>query len=274
MLDASIRLHLLPPKFLTRSYRWLRLRLPQPWSRMVGQLAYLPKLISGQSDARRDFGEEPIIERLAAGREPLERIGVGLSERVVEIPWVLRRLAAGQGSRVLDIGTAFSPMVYKRLLIRQPHTVEVADLAEVDIPGVSSHVADVRRLPFAADSFDVAVCVSTLEHVGMDNTQYNVESGGAGDVNALRELGRVARLVLVTVPAGADQDLGSHRQYAPGTFRRVVEQAGLTVERLDVFAHDPVSGWAPAEEDSVGSRTYGKGAVAAAASICAELSRR
>ena len=257
-----------------RSFRWLRLRLPQPWSKMIGQLAYLPKILSGHGDTRRDFGEEAIIERLAKGRAPLERVGVGFSERVVEIPWVMRRLAGGRGSRVLDIGTAFSPMVYKRLLLRQPHTVEVADLAEVDIPGLSSHVADVRRLPFAADSFDVAICVSTLEHIGMDNTQYSVESGGAGDVSALRELGRVARRVLVTVPAGADQDLGSHRQYAPATFRRLVQRSGLAVERLDVFAHDPRSGWAPAAEDSVESRSYGKDAVAAAASICAELSSR
>jgi hypothetical protein len=241
---------------------------------MIGQLAYLPKLASGHDETRREFNEEPIIERLAVGRQPLEGVGVGLSERVVEIPWVMRNLAGSTGRRVLDIGTAFSPGVYKRLLVRQPHTVEVADLAELDLPGLSSHVADVRCLPFATDSFDVAICVSTLEHVGMDNAQYNVESGGGDDVEALRELGRVAASVLVTVPGGADADLGSHRQYAPSTFRRLVALAGLDVEQLDVFAHDPVDGWRPTEESSVENRTYGNGAVAAAASICAELRRR
>jgi Methyltransferase domain len=264
----------LPSGSLTRSYRSLRLRLPQPWSRRVGQLAYLPKLLSGHSETRREFAEEAVIERLAAGREPLQGIGVGLSERVVEIPWVLRQLSDAKGLHVLDIGTAFSPMVYKRLLVGQPHVVEIADLAEADIGDLRSHVADVRDLPFATDSFDVAICLSTLEHVGMDNTQYNVESGGGGDVDGLRELGRVARRVLVTVPAGGDENMGWQRQYAPRTFRRVVEEAGLAVERLDVFAHDPVGGWSPAGEDSVGGRTYGQGAVAAAASICAALTRR
>ena len=80
-------------------------------------------------------------------------------------------------------------MVYKRLLVRQPQVIETADLAAVEIPGLVSHVADVRALPFAANSFDVAICLSTLEHVGMDNTQYAIESGGAGDVAALAELG-------------------------------------------------------------------------------------
>lgn len=271
---ASIRLQRLPSNLATRSYRRLRLRLPQPWSRRVGQLAYLPRLIGGHQETRREFTEELLIERLASDDEPLELLGVGLSERVIEIPWVLRRLAAARAGRVLDIGTAFSPMVYKRLLVRQPHAVEVADLAEADIVGLKTHIADVRDLPFAVDSFDIAICLSTLEHVGMDNAQYKIESGGGGDVDALRELGRVARRVLVTVPAGADADMGWQRQYAPATFRRVAAQAGLTVERLDVFSHDPVVGWAPAEEDSIGGRTYGQGAVAAAASICAELSRQ
>ena len=261
----------MPPTLLTRSFRRLRLTLPQPWSMRFGQLAYLPKLASGHEETRREFTEEALIARLALGREPLERVGVGLSERVVEIPWVIRHLADSGSGTVLDIGTAFSPMIYKWLLVRQPQRVEIADLAEVDILGLQSHVADVRSLPFAPASFDLAICLSTLEHIGMDNTQYGIESGGGGDVEALRELGRVARVVLVTVPAGRDENMGWQRQYSPGRFRRVVEESGLAVERLDVFAHDPLSGWAPTEEDSVENRTYGEGAVAAAANICAEL---
>lgn len=264
----------MPPASLTRPYRWLRLRLPQPWSRRFGQLAYLPRLARGHVPTRREFEEEPLIERLALGREPLVGIGVGLTERVIEIPWVLRSLHGDGGTRVLDVGTAFAPMIYKWLLARQPYVVEVADLNETHIPGVTSHVADVRTLPFARDSFDVAMCISTLEHVGMDNTNYNIESGGPGQVDALRELGRVARRVLVTVPAGSDKDLGWARQYAPRSFRGVVEEAGLAVERLEVFAHDPATGWIPAEENSVEGCTYEQGVVAAAAVICAELSPR
>ena len=32
--------------------------------------------------------------------------------------------------------------------------------------------ADLRELPFADESFDTIVCVSTLDHVGMDNSAY------------------------------------------------------------------------------------------------------
>jgi hypothetical protein len=259
---------------LRHLYRWARLRLPQPWSRRLGQLAYLPRLATGHRDTRRAFAEERVIEPLVRGRLPLESVGVGLSERVVEIPWVLRRLADLPAARILDIGTAFSPAVYQHLLVRLPQEVETADLARTDIPGLHSHVADVRRMPFAADAFDVAIAISTLEHVGMDNDIYGVASGGGDDVTALRELGRVAPTVLVTVPAGADANMGWQRQYQPSTFRRVVEQAGLTVAHLDVFVHDPARGWTAADDEhSVADRQYGRGAVAAAAVICAQLTR-
>jgi hypothetical protein len=240
----------------------------------LGRLAYAPRLARGHEETRREFAEEAVIERLAGGAQPLEGIGVALSERVVEIPWVLRRLPAAPRERILDIGTAFSPVVYKRLLVRQPHQVEVADLARAHVPGLTSHVADVRSLPFEQDSFDVAICLSTLEHIGMDNEQYDIQSGGDGDVSALRELGRVARVVLVTVPAGVEANMGWQRQYSPDAFRRAVDAAGLSVVHMDLFAHDPQRGWSPAREGEVADRTYGEGATAAAASICAELTRR
>ncbi len=265
----------MPARLAKQSFRRIRLRLPQPWSKRFGQLVYLPKLAAGHEPTRRTFTEEALIDRLAGSQEPLAGVGAGLSERVIEIPWVIRSLApAAESLRVLDVGTAFAPDAYKWLLVRLPHTVEVVDLADAAIPGVENHVADVRELPFAANSFDVATCISTLEHIGLDNDQYGIQSGGEGDVQALRELGRVARRVLVTVPAGRDANMGWQRQYAPATFRQTVAQAGLEVERLDVFAHEPGSGWTPAEETSVESRTYGRGAVAAAANICAELRRR
>jgi len=254
-------------------YRRLRLRLPQPWSRWFGHLAYAPQLLRGHADTRRAFAEEAAIERLISSGGPLEGVGVGLSERVVEVPWALRRLSDDDSARILDVGTAFAPVVYQRLLVRLPHTVELADLADADLPGLESHRVDLRELPFETDSYDVAIAISTIEHIGMDNEKYQVASGGGGDLTALRELGRVARRVLVTVPAGSDEDLGWQRQYAPGSFRAIAAQAGLRVTALEVFAHDPGRGWSPVEETAIGSRHYGEGSVTAAAVICAELTR-
>lgn len=247
--------------------------MPQPWSVRLGRAVYLPKLLARHEPTRRTFDEERLIEHLVDNPgTPLKRLGAGLSERVIEIPWSLRALERTERRlRILDVGTAFAPTAYKRQLIRLPHAVEAVDLARARLPGISAHVADVRNLPFADAHFDFALCISTLEHIGLDNAHYGVESGGDGDLRTLRELGRVARRVLVTVPAGHDANMGWQRQYAPATFRSIVEQAGLVCDSLDLFRHDSQDGWVPADEAAVAASSYGCGAVAAAACICAEL---
>ena len=55
--------------------------------------------------------------------------------------------------------------------------------------------ADVRKLPFPERSFDQVLLVSTLEHIGADNTVYGLDAESDGDarVEALRELKRVLR---------------------------------------------------------------------------------
>ncbi|HEX4034138.1 MAG TPA: class I SAM-dependent methyltransferase [Solirubrobacteraceae bacterium] len=254
-----------------RAYRRLRLSLPQPWSALLGAVSYSPKLLAGDAETRRELVEERLIERLLADGQPLEGIGAGLSERVVEVPWAMRAVARDPAARILDAGTAFAPMVYKRLLVRLPQDVELVDLADAELPGLRSHIADLRSLPLETKSFDAALCISTLEHVGMDNAQYGVASGGRGDVTALAELGRVARRVIVTVPGGADADMGWQNQYSPATLRRIAAEAGLSVARLEAFAHEAGAGWSPVSEDGVTAREYGAGSVKAAAVLCAEL---
>ncbi len=258
---------------LIHEYRTARLRLPQPWSRRFGQLVYAPRLLRGDLNTRREFAEEPVIARLALGDGPIDGVRGPFTERVIEIPWVLRRVAELRPASLLDVGTAFAPMIYKWLLARQPARVETADLAPADILALPHHVADIRELPFADQAFELASCISTLEHIGMDNRQYEIQSGGGGDVVALRELGRVAGRVLVTVPAGRDEDMGYQRQYSPERFRRAAGKAGLAIERLDVFEQTE-AGWNPVEPAAIADRTYGQGATAAAALLCAQLSRQ
>lgn len=66
---------------------------------------------------------------------------------------------------------------------------------------------DMRHMPFEDDYFDTVTCVSTIEHVGHDNSRYGSDRTDAGqeDVVALAEVARVVRpggRVLITVPFG------------------------------------------------------------------------
>src|SRR5437763_16307101 len=91
---------------------------------------------------------------------------VGSSERVVEIPWVLTRY--GGQKRVLDVGTSFALDIYVEALsqlgIQDLHGV---DIAPRDFSGIRMTQADVRKMPFPDAAFDLILCVSTLEHVGL-----------------------------------------------------------------------------------------------------------
>jgi SAM-dependent methyltransferase len=261
------------------AFRRLRVSLPQPWSRLLGQTAYAPALLRSPS-TRRTFREEAAIERLLTDDLPLTGQGAGFCERVVEIPWVLRRLPRPLG-RLLDVGTAFAPVVYHRQLVRVPaderHGV---DLAPFSLPGVVAHRADVRALPFADGTFDRVVCISALEHIGLDNERYVGRDGSprdeSGDVTALREMGRVTApggRVLVTVPGGGAHAFDWLRQYDADAWARLVSDAGLEIETLDCFEQDLRSGWRACPPSALERRSYDRDAIGAGALICAELRR-
>src|SRR5581483_6365997 len=93
----------------------------------------------------------------------------GVDERPIEIPWCLARVRPGE--RVLDVGYAFAEQVYLDALVDLGGVTGV-DLVEREAPGITGVQADLRELPFGDHQFDVAIAISTLEHVGRDNTQY------------------------------------------------------------------------------------------------------
>ena len=99
--------------------------------------------------------------------------GYRLDERIVELPWFFSRLPAGPGT-LLDAGSALNHpplldhprLAGKRLFIS---TLAPERRAQWD-RGISYVYEDLRQTCFRADFFDWIACISTLEHVGLDNT--------------------------------------------------------------------------------------------------------
>ena len=198
----------------------------------------------------------------------------GSDERVVEIPWVLARLTTG---RVLEVGYAFAEPAYLAALCGLvPSGLVGVDLAETEVPGMETVVADVRELPFDDESFDQVLLVSTLEHVGADNAVYGLasEADGAARTAALRELRRVLRpggSLLVTVPLGEPEDYGWFRQEDVAGWDGLFTGAGLFIEEQEAYELG-AEGWRAAPAfDPTGVR-YGERGPAASAVLCADLS--
>ena len=196
----------------------------------------------------------------------------GTDERVVEIPWVLSRLRAG---RVLEVGYAFAEPAYLAGLLRAGVELVGVDLAARDVEGMQAVEADARDLPFPDGSFDQALLVSTLEHVGADNRLYGLEAESDGDsrLEALRELRRVLRRggsLLVTVPLGESGDYGWFRQEDERGWTRLYARAGFFVEEIEAYELTP-EGWRATRDFRAEGVRYGSRGPAASAVLCAEL---
>ena len=213
----------------------------------------------------------------ARGERPRRLEGPpGTDERVIEIPWVLARLRSG---RVLEVGYAFAePSYLAGLLEAGVDELLGVDLAEAEVPGMETVVADVRELPFPDHHVDQVLLVSTLEHVGADNERYGVVDDGDrfGTGTALRELRRVLHpdgSLLVTVPAGEPEDYGWFRQEDVRSWTHHFVRTGFFVEELEVYELRD-EGWRASPTFSGEGVRYGERGPAASAVLCAELSPR
>lgn len=198
----------------------------------------------------------------------------GTDERVVEIPWVLSRLRTS--GRVLEVGYAFAELAYLAGLLRADVELVGVDLATRDVEGLEVVEADVRELPFPDRSFDQVLLVSTLEHIGADNTIYGLEAESDGDarLRALRELGRVLRQegsLLVTVPLGEPGDHGWFRQEDERGWTRLYARAGFFVDEIEAYELEP-EGWRAAPAFRAEGVRYAERGPAASAVLCADLS--
>lgn len=213
-------------------------------------------------------------DRVAGERPRNLRGPAGTDERVIEIPWCLARYSGE--ARVLDVGYAFAEPSYLAGLVGlgAPELVGV-DLAEAEVPGLRSVVGDVRELPFDEGSFDLAICISTLEHIGRDNKIYGLakEDDFQGPVRALRSLHGVLRRhgrLLVSVPCGERQELGWQVQLPPAEWVELFENAGFVVFEDEIYLLGE-DGWASVSPFDPSGVRYGEGGPGASAVLCAEL---
>lgn len=194
-------------------------------------------------------------------------------ERLIEMPWVLARY--GGEPRVVDIGYAnAAPEYLEALVAAAPGEVVGLDLIEASVAGIRSVVGDLRALPFPDASFEVLLCVSTIEHVGHDNRVYGAgdERDATGIPEALREVHRVLApggRALITVPTGVEEDHVWFVQLPVTTWRGLFADADLRIAEEEVYELG-ADGWHASAGEAADAR-YGERGAAASAVYCVEL---
>jgi hypothetical protein len=154
--------------------------------------------------------DEALLESFRSGEALRPGYGIGIDERVVEYPWMCSRLPPG-GGRMLDAGSVFNrTYLVEHPLIRAKklHIVTLVPEGRCHCANGVSHIYDdLRSMPISSDYYDIVACLSTLEHIGMDNTSFRgpAEQAPGDYLIAVREMRRVLKhggLFLLTVPFG------------------------------------------------------------------------
>lgn len=131
----------------------------------------------------------------------------GPNERCIELPLAKEVMALTRSGRVLDAGCSLNGFLQDDMQATVYHLTQniFSERAYEHHGKPLSYISgDLRDLSlFAGAAFDRTVCVSTLEHVGLDNATYGgpVEACPETMPKAMKELCRVTRSeLLVTVP--------------------------------------------------------------------------
>jgi SAM-dependent methyltransferase len=199
----------------------------------------------------------------ASGKPLPAGYGRGATERAVEYAWALSQRPSGV---TLDAGSALNHAFVLDAFLPSVRDLHIVTLAPETVAftrrGVSYLYADLRELPLKDDTYDTVVCISTLEHVGLDATVFGAPGGPSGDPEieakrALRELLRVAKpgaQLLFTVPFGERQTYGWVRQFDEPQLRDLIAFSDSVVNEITVFRYS--HGWRRTSLAAAAHATY------------------
>ncbi len=207
--------------------------------------------------------------RIASLFVNLENVEQGaLNSRLIEYPFVMRKLYGTAPGRVLDVGCTDMGNILAPVLATLGWTVHGIDVRgwRFSHPNFHLVIGDASRcIPFADGSFDYVYAVSSIEHFGVPG-RYGVRGKDTeADFNAAREIHRVLKLgghFLLTLPYGTGGDANPlGRIYDRARLRRLL--AGWAVQEQCYWRLDGTGTWHQVHEEEAG-RTVAPGGVAIA----------
>lgn len=192
--------------------------------------------------------------------------GVTLDERIVEYPWCFAQIPSGPAT-VLDAGSILN----QEYLLDQPvlrnKRLTILTLGPEDEchwqRGISYLYGDLRDIPARDSQFDTIVCLSTLEHVGCDNSAYTgkeeqVEHRPDDYRGVMGELRRVLRpggTLLLSVPYGRYAHFGSFQQFDAALLGKAIEAFGPATADITYYRYT-AGGWRSATAEECGDAEY------------------
>ncbi len=161
--------------------------------------------------------------------------GMGLDERAVECPWFFSQLKS-HTQRILDAGSSLNHYDLLNLPIWQGRQLHITTLKDEGHPTTVIKPVyvyeDLRQMSYPDESFDAVACISTLEHVGMDNTflytddPQKREHEAQAYLKAVKEMKRVLKeggCLYLTMPYGKYRDFGWFQIFDRSMVEKVID---------------------------------------------------
>jgi O-antigen chain-terminating methyltransferase len=175
--------------------------------------------------------------------------GPKVTERIVEYPFACESLKdVPKDAKILDVGC--TPSTLPLELAAFGYKVWGIDLLEYPSthPNFKFVMEKIEKSPFPDEFFDVVLCISTLEHIGLYGFLYPATEISA-DKKAVREMARVVKTggkVVVTVPYGVPYTAANYRVYDSKRLKEVI--GDLQIEIFKTFMYTDEK-WLPCTEE-------------------------
>jgi SAM-dependent methyltransferase len=193
--------------------------------------------------------------------------GRWLDERLVEYPWMLSRLPEGAAD-LLDAGSTLN----QRLILSHPRmrdkNITIFTLApETECywrDRVSYVFGDLRNMYFRDRSFSIVVCLSVLEHVGLDTRMYDPrklaeERDPEAYLAAVHEMHRVLKpggSCLISVPYGKYQLRSWLQVFDSVMVDRILATFRPAKHDVKFFRYTEKDGWQASSREEAADAPY------------------
>jgi len=218
-------------------------------------------------------------DRLEADTPLPQRYGIGLHERVIEILYVYSLYDPSES--ILDVGCSNVMPCHRHALkeLGAKDNVVGLDIVECTFTYRKFYknimIADIQDVDVDQYGFDQIWCISTLEHVGMDNSKYGVNT--ILDSNAAeRAMVKMANLLnpkgslYVTLPFGLLENHGWLKNYDKESVERLLAGTQAQFSRIEqfYFKYDDEQGWERSDDSALAETGYYDGENGGTAGLC------
>jgi len=162
--------------------------------------------------------------------------GYRMDERIVEYPWFFSVLRS-EKAVMLDAGAALNHPEILKLTNLMNKELYITTLSregfQINQSSIYYKYEDLRSTSYEKDFFDVIACISTLEHIDMDNELLYIPNRNKdkndkyGFLCAIKEFKRILRdggVLYITIPLGRYRNLGWMQVFNSDMIDRIIKE--------------------------------------------------